>query len=79
MIVLTVGDKENTYTRAIHGKWLCDKVTLSEVCDKKNQTPMYAFNAGITHRSLKGLDPKTNPDKPPRNFRDAMKALDKQA
>ena len=40
---------------------------------------MYAFNAGITHQSLKGLDLKINPDKPPRNFRDAMKALDKQA
>ena len=28
---------------------------------------------------VKGLDPRINPDKPPRNFRDAMKALDKQA
>ena len=33
----------------------------------------------VTHRTLKGLDPRINPDKPPRNFRDAMKALDKQA
>ena len=42
---------------------------------------MYAFHAGIPHQLLKGLDPKINPDKPrqPRNFRDAMKALDKQA
>ena len=31
------------------------------------------------HRSLKGLDPRINPDKPPRNFGDAMKELDKQA
>ncbi len=28
---------------------------------------------------MRGLDPRINPDKPPRNFRDAMKALDKQA
>jgi hypothetical protein len=28
---------------------------------------------------LRGLDPRINPDKPPRNFRDAMKALYKQA
>ncbi len=46
---------------------------------KEVQTPMYAFHAGIPHLSLKGLDPRINPDKPPRNFRDAMKALDKQA
>ena len=76
VVVLKVRSQENTYTRAIHGKWLSDKVTLSEVHDKENQTPMYALNAGITHRSLKALDPKINPDKPPRNFRDAMKALD---
>ena len=42
---------------------------------------MYAFNTGVKHSSLKGLDPgpRINPDKPPRNFGDAMKALDKQA
>ena len=79
VVVLKVGSKENTYTRAIQGKWLSDKVALGQVHDKEIQTPMYAFNAGITHRSLKGLDPKINPDKPPRNFGDAMKALDKQA
>ncbi len=35
--------------------------------------------ARVKHRTLKGLDPKINPDKPPRNFRDAIKAHDKQA
>ena len=40
---------------------------------------MYAFNAGITHQSLKGLDQKINPEKRPRKFRDVMKVLDKQA
>ena len=44
------------------------------VRDKEIQTPMYAFNAGVMHRSLKGLDPRINPDRPPRNFGDAMKA-----
>ena len=48
--------------------------TLKEV-----KNPMYAFNAGVKHCSLKGLDPRINPDKPPRNFGDAMKALDQQA
>ena len=81
-VVLKAGIKENTYSRAIQGQWLSDKVVLGAVRDKENQTPMYAFNAGITHRLLKGLDPRINPDTPPRNFGDAiiaMKALDKQA
>ena len=65
VVVLKVGSKENTYTCAIQGKWLSDKVALGEVRDKKTQTPLYAFNAGVTHQSLKGLDPRIDPDKPP--------------
>ncbi len=71
--------KENTYIRAIHSKWLSDKVALGKVRDKEVQTPMYAFHAGIPHLSLKGLVLRINPDKPQQNFRGAMKALDKQA
>jgi hypothetical protein len=33
----------------------------------------------VKHRTLKGLDPRINPDKPPRNFKAAMAALDNQA
>ena len=65
VVVVKVGSQGNTYTSAIQGKWLSDQVTLGKVRDKENQTPMYAFNAGITHRSLKGLDLKINPDMPP--------------
>ena len=56
VVVLKVGSKENTYTRAIQGKWLSDKLALSKVHEKEIKTPLYAFNAGITHRSSKGLD-----------------------
>ena len=79
VVVLQVMSKENTFTRAIQGKWLSDQLVLNDMRNKELQTPMYAFNAGVKHRSLKGLDPRINPDKPPRNFGDAMKALDKQA
>ena len=65
VVVLKVGSKENTYTRAIEGKWLSDKLALSKVHEKEIKTPLYAFNAGITHRSSKGLDPRINPDTPP--------------
>ena len=53
-------------------------MTVSIVHDKGTKSLIYAFNAGITHQSLKGLDPRINSDKAPRNFKDAMKALDKQ-
>ena len=79
VVVLKIMSKENTFTRAIFGKWLNDKVTSGKVSDMEVETPMYAFNAGVMPRSLKGLDPRINPDKPPRIFGDAMKALDKQA
>ena len=63
VVVLKIMSKENTFTRAIQGKWLNDKRVLGEVHDKEIKTPMYAFNTGVKHRSLKGLDPRINPDK----------------
>ncbi len=56
-----------------------DKVALGKVQDKEMKTPLHAFAATITHLSLKGLNSRINPDKPPRNFSDAIKSLDKQA
>ena len=47
VVVLKVMSKENTYTRAIQGKWLSDKVVLGKVRDKGVQTPMYAFQDKI--------------------------------
>ena len=77
-LVLKVESQKNTYTRAIMSKILADMNELLRIRDKENN-PIHAHFAGITHRTLRGLDPRINPDKPPRNFRDAMKALDKQA
>ena len=78
VVVLKVESQKSTYTRAILSKFLADSNELLRIRDKKNN-PIHAHFAGITHQTLRGLDPKINPDKPPRNFRDAMKALDKQA
>jgi hypothetical protein len=55
-------------------RWQHDQLSLH-----KSQHQEQANFAGVKHCTLKGLDPRINPDKPPRNFRDAMKALDKQA
>ena len=59
-------------------KFLADSNALLRIRNMENN-PIHAHFAGITHRTLRGLDPRISPDKPPRNFRDAMKALDKQA
>ena len=74
VVVLKIMSKENTFTRAIQGKWLNDKVALGKVINMEVKTPMHAFNAGVMHRSLKGLDPRINPDKLPRNFRRCNKS-----
>ena len=60
-----VGSEENTYTRAIQCMWLSNQLILKKVHDKENRAPLYANLAGIPHRSLKGLNPKINPDQPP--------------
>ena len=64
VVVLKIMSKDNTFTRAIQGKFLSDQVALGRVINMEYKTPMYAFNAGVKHRSLKGLDSRINPDKP---------------
>ncbi len=78
VVILKVESQTNTYTRAIWGKYLADSNELLRIRDKENN-PIHAHFAGVTHQTLRGQDPRINPDKQPRNFRDAMKALDKQA
>ena len=56
VLVLKIRSQENTFTRAIQGKWLSDQIALSEVRDQEIQIPMYAFNAGVMHFSLKGSE-----------------------
>ena len=37
-----------------------------------------AHFAGVAHRTLKGLDPDIDPDRAPKNFKDAMSRKDRQ-
>ncbi len=81
VVVLTVESQKNTYTQAIWSKYLTDSNELLRILDKENN-PIHAHFAGVTHLTLRGLeslDPRINPNKPPRNFRDALKALDTQS
>ena len=38
----------------------------------------YANMASVDHRKLEGLDPAVNPDRPPKNYKDAMSRSDRQ-
>ncbi len=78
VVILIVESQKNTYTRAIWSKYLPDSNELLRIRDKENN-PIHAHFAVVKHRTLKVLDPRINQDKQPRNFRDAMKAFDKQA
>jgi hypothetical protein len=55
VVVLNVISKENTYTRAIQGKWLGDRAAMGKVRDKEVQTLMTAFHAGIPHTIFKKI------------------------
>ncbi len=83
VFVLKVENQKNTYTQAIWSKYLADsnellRVRVLKLRDKENN-PIHARFAGDTHQTCRGLNLRINPGKPHRNFRDAMKALDKQA
>ena len=51
-----------------------DKLDLTKAVADEQQ----ANFAGISHRTLKGLPPSINPDRPPKNYNDAMSREDKQ-
>ena len=74
IMVMRVQSKDNTFTRVTQLKWCMDKLDL----DKAQQEEHQANFAGSTYRTLKGLPTSINPDRPPRNFKDAMSREDKQ-
>ncbi len=64
VVVLNVESQKNTYTRAIWSKYLADSNELLRIWDKENN-PIHAHFAGVTHKTLRGLDPRINSDKSP--------------
>ncbi len=49
-------------------KWVLDKLELEQVLYREIQAKFVE----IAHRPLRGLDPRINPDKQPRNYKEAM-------
>jgi hypothetical protein len=73
-MVLRVVSERNTFTCTSMSRWQHDQLSVH-----KSWHQDQANFVGVEHSNLTGMDPRINPDKPPRNFRDAMKALDKQS
>ena len=69
-----VNTENNSYTRVTQSQWLMDKQDLTKAVFDEQQ----ANFAGVTHRTLKGLPPSIDPDRPPRNYKDAMSREDRQ-
>ena len=74
VMVMRVNTENNSYTRVTQKQWLMDKLDLTKAIFEEQQ----ANFAGVTHRTLKGLPPSINPDRPPKNYKDAMSREDRQ-
>jgi len=74
LMVMRVNTETNSFTRVTQLKWIQDKLALANTVIEE-QT---AYFAGISHRTLKGLPKSVDPDRPPKNYKDAMSREDKQ-
>ena len=74
VMVLQVNTEERTFVRVTQKQFNLDMLDLLKAAAVQHQ----ANFAGIQHSSLQGLDPSINPDRPPRNFKDAMSRSDQQ-
>ena len=73
-VTMRINTEVNTYTRVTQIQWLQDKLALSTAVLQEQQ----AYFAGIPHRTLKGLPTSIDPDRPPKNYKDAMSREDRQ-
>jgi hypothetical protein len=74
MMVMCVDTELNTSSRVTQIQLVQDKLALSKgVLDEQ-----VAYLAGTSHRTLKGLPQSVNPNRPPKNYKDASSREDKQ-
>ena len=71
---MRVDNVPNTFTRVNQQQFLLDMVAMAKREAEKHQANM----AEVSHRTLKGLPISINPDRPPKNYKDAMSRIDKQ-
>ena len=73
-MVLQVNTSENTFVQVTQRQYNTDIFELLTIRAREHQ----AHFAGAAHRTLKGLDPDIDPDRAPKNFKDAMSHNDGQ-
>ena len=73
-MVLQVNTKENTFVQVTQTQFNIDMLDQLKAATEEQ----YANMASVHHRKLEGLDPEINPDRPPKNYKDAMSRSDRQ-
>ena len=75
-MVMPVYSAPNTYVRVTQKQYNMDMLDLLKVAAAEH----YAHLAAASHRTLKGLDPEFNPDRPqaPNNYKDAVSRKDRE-
>ena len=74
VMVLQVNTRENTFVRVTQKQFNTDLLNLLTIA----ATEQRAHLASAGHRTLKGLDPDIDPDRDPKNFKDAMSRKDQE-
>ena len=72
-MVLQVNSAPETYVQVTQKQYNMDMLDLLKVAAEEH----YAHLAA-SHRILKGLDPEINPDRPPKNYKDAVSRKDRE-
>ncbi len=73
VMVLQLNTAERTFVRVTQKQFNFDMLDLLKAAAEQHQ----AHFAGTHHSTLQGLDPAINPDRPPRNLKDAMSCSDR--
>ena len=74
LMVLQVNTEENTFVQVTQTQFNIDMLDQLKAATEEQ----YANMASVDHRKLEGLDPAINPDRPPKNYKDAMSRSDRQ-
>ncbi len=73
-MVMQVNSASKTYVRVTQKQYNMDMLDLLKVAAAEH----CAHLAAASHRTLKGLDPEINPDRPPKNYKDAVCRKDRE-
>ena len=71
---MQVNSAPKTYAQVTQKQYNINMLDLLNVAAAEH----YAHLAAASYRNLKGLDPEINPDRPPKNYKDAVSRKDRE-